>query len=266
MKIVSWNVNGLRAVYKKGFMRWLNKTDADVICLQETRAARHQAKAELGKAAAKGFFTHIVSAEKKGYSGVAILSKREPDAIHTKLGDEALDREGRLQLLEYGDLLIANGYFPNGSGPNRDHSRIPYKFAFYEALFDRLEAERAAGRPILIVGDFNTAPAEIDLARPKSNRKTSGFTHAECDHLNDLLARGWTDTFRHLNPDLEGAYSWWSQRFGVREKNIGWRLDLVVASPGAMERLEDSFICPEVKGSDHCPVGVELRGPDPLST
>ena len=258
MKVISWNVNGLRSVFKKGFMRWLNKQDADVICLQETRAQRDQVRSELARITEKGWFVHLVAAEKKGYSGVAMISRKDPDLLWTSLESEELDREGRLQVAQFGDLTIANGYFPNGSGKNRDHSRIPYKFRFYDALFDALEPARAQGDKILVVGDYNTAPKPIDLARPKSNRKTSGFTHEECDHLEAILQRGWTDTFRAEHPDSEGHYTWWSNRPGVREKNVGWRIDLTLASPGLVPLVESSFIHPETMGSDHCPLGVSL--------
>jgi exodeoxyribonuclease-3 len=262
VKVASWNVNGLRAVFKKGFMRTLNRMEADgvdVVCLQETRCLREQVKSELGRIAAKGWFIHVSAAEKKGYSGVTILSRRDPDSIETRLGQSDLDVEGRAQIARFGDWIVANGYFPNGSGPGRDHSRIPYKLRFFEAMFDALEAERAAGTPIVVVGDFNTAHQPIDLARPKGNRKTSGFTQEECDHLQSILDRGWTDTFRHLHPEQEGAYSWWSNRPGVREKNVGWRIDLAVASPGALARLEHAVIHADIKGSDHCPIQADFN-------
>ena len=259
MKVISWNVNGIRSVFKKGFMRWLNKQDADVICLQETRAQRDQIRSELGRIADQGWFVHLVAAEKKGYSGVALISRHDPDALWTSLDNDELDREGRLQVAKFGDLTIANGYFPNGSGRNRDHSRIPYKFQFYEALFDKLEPGRAAGDKIVVVGDYNTAPTPLDLARPKSNRKTSGFTHEECEHLQAIFDRGWTDAFRAQHPDEEGHYTWWSNRPGVREKNVGWRIDLTLTSPGLTPQVESAFIHPDVMGSDHCPLGIQFK-------
>ena len=259
MKVLSWNVNGLRSVFKKGFLEWLKKQDADVICLQETRALRNQVSKELGAISEAGWFIHLSAAERKGYSGVAMLSRTDPCGVWTKLGVQELDCEGRLQVATFGELTIANAYFPNGSGKNRDHSRIPYKFQFYEALFDALEPLRADGKKVLAVGDFNTAPTPIDLARPKSNRKTSGFTHEECDHLESIMGRGWTDVFRAQHPGEEGHYSWWSNRPGVREKNVGWRIDLTLASPGLLPDIDSSFIHADVKGSDHCPIGVSIR-------
>jgi len=185
------------------------------------------------------------------------LSRESPDKVVTTLGDPAFDAEGRLQVAFFGDLVVANVYFPNGSGRNRDNSRIPYKLAFYQRLFDVLEDLKPAERPILVLGDFNTAHEEIDLARPKANKKTSGFCENEREELDRWLRAGWHDTFRERHPD-GGHYTWWSQRFGVREKNIGWRIDYVLASEAAAPFIQDAFILPEVRGSDHCPVGVEV--------
>lgn len=272
MKIVSWNVNGLRAVYKKGFMRWLNRCEADVVCLQEVRARRQQVESELART--KGWFTHLTEAERKGYSGVATLSRRDPGAIETQLGQPEFDREARYQRLWFGDLQVVSAYFPNGNGTpetvlnkagkpvvRRSNNRVPYKLAFYRALFDRLEADRAAGCPILVMGDFNTAHRELDLARPKDNKNTSGFLAVEREELDRWLTSGWTDTFRHVHGDIPGAFTWWTQRGDCRARNIGWRLDLVLASHGALELLRDAFIQPAVMGSDHCPVGVTLELP-----
>lgn len=259
LRIMSWNVNGLRACTAgSGFVRKFRASGADIVAVQEVRATPEQLPTNVVRP--RGWRTHYVAAEKKGYSGVGLLVKRElaPFVIETSLGDPDLDREGRAQIARFGRLTIANAYFPNGNGRDRDHSRIPFKLRFYEALFDALEPARAAGEPVLIMGDFNTAPAAIDLARPKQNLKTSGFTPRETEHLGRLLDRGWTDTFRHLHPTATGRYSWWSQRFGVRKKNIGWRIDLVVASGGAMPYLRDAFIWDHIKGSDHCPTGVDL--------
>lgn len=259
MRIVSWNVNGLRAVADKGFRRWMGRSKADVIAVQEIRALPEQLPKNIVKP--RGWRAHFAPAERKGYSGVALFAKKEwaPDAVETSLGAPEFDAEGRLQMARFGELLVVNGYFPNGSGPNRDHSRVPYKLDFYRALFDTLEPERAAGRPILVMGDFNTAHREIDLARPKSNKKTSGFLPEEREELDRWLREGWTDTFRHVHGEVEGAYTWWSQRGDCRKRNIGWRIDMILASPGALGFVQDAFITPEVKGSDHCPLGVDLE-------
>ena len=255
MRVFSWNVNGIRACLKKGFVDWLDQCDGAVVGLQETRARLEQIPAELTER--RGWSFAISPAERAGYSGVGLVSRRAPDSMETSLGDEAFDAEGRLQIARWGALTIANVYFPNGSGKNRDNSRIPFKLDFYRALFDRLEPARAAGGAILVLGDFNTAHREIDLARPGSNRETSGFCAEEREELDRWLASGWTDTFRHFEPGAE-HYTWWSNRRGVRERNIGWRIDYVLASPGAMEFVRDAAIHPDVMGSDHCPVSVEL--------
>ncbi|MCB1056928.1 MAG: exodeoxyribonuclease III, partial [Acidobacteria bacterium] len=223
MRIVSWNVNGIRACAKKGFADWLARDGAEVVGLQEVRAREEQLPEEL--CGFEGWHTHWISAEKAGYSGVGLLSRRPPDGVEASLGEDRFDSEGRFQLARFGRLLVANGYFPNGNGPNRDLSRIPYKLDFYQRVFDLLEPARERGEPILVMGDFNTAHKPIDLARPKSNEKTSGFRPEEREELDRWLRNGWTDTFRVFEPG-EGHYTWWSQRQGVREKNIGWRIDL----------------------------------------
>lgn len=255
MRIVSWNVNGLRAVARKGFLDWLAGSDAHVVGLQETRALPEQLGDELRNP--DGWHLTLTPAAKKGYSGVGCYSRTPPDGLEVTLGAERFDVEGRLQLLRFGRLTIANVYFPNGSGKDRDHSRIPYKLDFYRALFDRLEPARAAGEPVLVMGDFNTAHREIDLARPKTNVTTSGFTPVEREELDRWLREGWADTFRAFY-DEGDRYTWWSNRRGVRERNVGWRIDYVLASPGAMEHVRDAFIHHDVMGSDHCPVGVDL--------
>ena len=186
--------------------------------------------------------------------------------METSLGDEAFDAEGRLQIARWGALTIANVYFPNGSGKNRDNSRIPFKLDFYRRLFEVLEPAFAAGEPVLVMGDFNTAHRPIDLARPKQNEKTSGFCPEERAELDRWLQAGWVDTFRAAHPDAEGHYTWWSQRGDVRARNVGWRIDYVLASPALAPLVTDAFILPDVQGSDHCPLGVEIddsgwRGP-----
>ena len=253
MRITSWNVNGLRAIMGKGFVRWLNKSAPDVVSLQEVRAQPDQLAGELKRL--KGWHTSISAAERKGYSGVAVLGRRAPDSVETALGEPDMDAEGRALFVRYGKLLVVSTYIPNGNGKLRDNSRIPFKLAFQTKLFDRLEDERKRGGRILVMGDINTAPYDIDIARPKENAKTSGFTPPERAALVDVLGRGWTDTFRAFEKGA-GHYSWWSSRFGVREKNIGWRIDMVLASEGAMPFVKSAFIEKDVKGSDHAPVGV----------
>lgn len=248
-------MNGLRACASKGFGAWLARCGAEIVGLQEVRARAEQLPEELR--APHGWHTHFVAAEKAGYSGVGLYSRRAPDAIDTKLGDARFDREGRLQLARFGRLLIANVYFPKGSGNARDNSRVPFKLDFYTALFERLERERRRTPRILVMGDFNTAHREIDLARPRENQQTSGFLPEERAELDRWLAAGWTDTFRRFETG-PAHYSWWSQRSGARARNIGWRIDMVYASKAALPFVTGAFLEPATKGSDHCPVGVRV--------
>ena len=205
----------------------------------------------------KRWHRHFSPAERRGYSGVGLFSRRAPDSVDTSLGEERFDREGRLQIARFGRLVVINGYFPKGSGTERDNSRVPYKLDFYRSVFERAERLRRGGLRVLILGDFNTAHSEIDLARPKGNKKTSGFLPEERAELDRWVAAGWVDTFRHFQPQ-GGHYSWWSQRSGARERNVGWRIDYVLASPAAMKYVRGAFIQPQVRASDHCPVGVDL--------
>ena len=255
MRILSWNVNGLRSCWDKGFEAWLSRARAGVVGLQEVRAREDQLDECL-----RGLGRWAVAlspAERPGYSGVALRSRARPDELVTSRGDPAFAVEGRFQLARFGRLVVVNAYFPNGNGKDRDLSRIPYKLAFTRRVLDLLEPEKARGAPILVMGDFNTAHEDIDLARPKDNAKNSGFTPAERDEFTRWIRSGWIDTFRAFEPG-PGHYTWWSQRPGVRERNIGWRIDYVLASPGARPYLRKAFIQHRVQGSDHCPVGVEV--------
>jgi exodeoxyribonuclease-3 len=195
--------------------------------------------------------------ERPGYSGVGLYSRKPPDRVDTGLGDPRFDTEGRVQLAHFGRLVVANIYFPNGKGKHRDNSRVPFKLEFYRRLFAALAELRAAGRHVLVLGDFNTAHADIDLARPKQNRNLSGFLPEERGELSRWLASGWVDTFRRFNPN-PGHYSWWSPQAAARDRNIGWRLDYVLACPAAAAHLRSAAIHPEVTGSDHCPVSVAV--------
>ena len=222
MRIVSWNVNGMRAVMTKadgkGLVSWLNQSAADVVGLQEVRATPEQLDKEVKLLQAQGWHVHISAAARAGYSGVGLVSRVAPDDVVTATGVAEFDVEGRLQIARFGDLTVVNGYFPNGNGKERDNSRIPFKLEFYKKVYGLLDDDRRRGKKILVMGDFNTAHNEIDLARPKTNQKTSGFTPSERAELDRWLTSGWIDTFRHFEKG-EGHYSWWSQRFGVREKN-----------------------------------------------
>ena len=261
MRLVSWNVNGIRAAVRKGFAEWLAGCGAEIVAMQEVRALSEQVPAEVS--AADGWHASFSAAERKGYSGVGLLSRRPADEVQTSLGVPSFDIEGRLQIARFGALTVVNAYFPNGSGTplpggKSSNDRVPYKLSFYRALYEHLEPARGAGEPILVVGDYNTAHRPVDLARPKQNTKNSGFLMSERRELGRWLRHGWTDTFRHFHGDERGAYSWWTQRGDCRARNVGWRLDYVLASPGAMPFLKGAFIEPEAMCSDHCPVGVEL--------
>lgn len=256
MRIISWNVNGLRSIEKKGWTRFLAKARPDLIGVQETRARPEQLSPRM-RAPKSHPHTHFVHAERPGYSGVAVYSNRPLDHAESSLGARSFDVEGRLQIVRVGALTLVNGYFPNGSGKDRDNSRVPYKLRFYRALFHKLEDGLARGERIVVMGDFNTAPYPIDLARPKENEKTSGFLPNERKELLRWLERGWVDSLRVFDP-APLRYSWWSQRYGVREKNVGWRIDLALVSPGAAPFLRGARIHAAVLGSDHAPIEVEL--------
>jgi exodeoxyribonuclease III len=256
MKIFSWNVNGLRACTKKGFLSWLDECQGHIVGLQEVRARLEQLPPAVGTP--ENWHAHFSAAERAGYSGVAIYGKIQPNRVETSLGEERFDCEGRVQIARFGRLVVANVYFPNGSGRDRDNSRVPYKLDFYRALFDRLQKLRRGGMRVVVIGDFNTAHREIDLARPKANKDTSGFLAEEREELDRWLRAGWVDTFRQSNEDGEN-YTWWSQRFGTRARNVGWRIDYALASPSAMRFFKRAWIDSHVMGSDHCPIGVEFK-------
>ncbi len=254
-RIYSWNLNGIRSATKKGFPDWLAKSRSEIVGVQEVRAQPEQVPDEV--AAVDRFHQHFTAPVRKGYSGVGLFSRRKPDALETSLGEDRFDDEGRLQIARFGRLVVANGYFPNGSGKDRDNSRIPYKLDWYAALFDRLQKLRKSGKRVIVMGDFNTAHKPIDLARPKENEKTSGFRPEERAELDRWAKAGWVDTFRAFEPGPD-QYTWWSQRFGVRARNVGWRIDYILASPAAMKFVRGAFIRPDVMGSDHCPIGIDV--------
>jgi len=255
MRIVSWNVNGIRACAKKGFGDWLGTSGATIVGVQEVRALPDEVPDELREC--PDWNAHFSPAERRGYSGVGLFSRPKPDAVARSLDEPRFDCEGRLQIARFGRLVVANVYFPKGSGRDRDNSRVDYKLDFYRTLFDRLQRLRRGGLRVVVLGDFNTAHTEIDLARPKDNVKNSGFLPEERAELDRWEAAGWVDTFRHFVPE-GGHYTWWRQWGGAREKNVGWRIDYVWASPAAMRFVRDAFIWHEVTGSDHCPVGIEI--------
>jgi exodeoxyribonuclease-3 len=253
--LLSWNVNGIRAVHKKGFLDWLAEAAPDVLCLQETRAAEGQLPAALAQPVSyRGFWNG--SRRKKGYSGTALLTQPEPLAVEFGLGIEEFDQEGRTIIAQYPTFTLFNCYFPNGG---RDHSRVPFKLAFYDAFMEKCEGLRAQGHGVIFCGDVNTAHQEIDLARPRDNQKTTGFLPEERAWIDRVVEAGYVDTFRHFHPDLVGSYTWWSMPTRARERNVGWRLDYFFVAAEMLDRVADAFILPEVMGSDHCPAGLRLR-------
>ena len=251
MKIISWNVNGVRAAYKKGLMDFLAASDADVFCIQETKAHLEQLDKQIY--APPGYRSWWHSAEKRGYSGTAIFAKTEPDSLET-LGVEEFDAEGRLQVARFGDVVILNGYFPNSQA---EGARLDYKLGFNAAMKERADALAAEGYTVTVTGDFNVSHKPIDLARPEANVKNPGYLPEERAWMDSFIDGGWTDTFRMFETK-GGHYSWWSYRAGARARNVGWRLDYFCINDASRERVKSSKILPEVTGSDHCPVVLEI--------
>ena len=250
MKLISWNVNGIRACLQKGFDEAFASLNADFFCLQETKAQAEQVKLELN-----GYQQFWYSAEKKGYSGTAIFTKHSPLSVTYGVGVEELDHEGRLITLEYPDCYIATCYTPNAQeGLKRLDHRMAWDDAFrnYLTSLDRL-------KPVIVCGDLNVAHQEIDLKNPGPNRGNAGFSDEERGKFTELLAAGFTDTFRFCNPELTGAYSWWSYRFNARKNNAGWRIDYFLTSDRLRDKIISASIYNEIYGSDHCPVGLELN-------
>ena len=252
MKLYSWNVNGIRAAERKGFVDWLNKTQPDVLCLQETKARKEQLPESLLEG--HGYHTYWHSAEKAGYSGVATYTKEEPTFVQEGLGIPRFDAEGRVLITEHPDFLLYNIYFPNGQ---RDQKRLDYKLDFYEELLVILDEQVESGVNVVVTGDWNTAHKEIDLAHPKANSKTSGFLPEERALIDRYMEHGYVDTFRLFHPEPE-RYSWWTYRMGARARNVGWRIDYFFVNTGFIDRIIDADIYDEVMGSDHCPVSLEI--------
>ncbi len=254
VKLVSWNVNGIRAAHKKGFLNWLEQTQPDILALQETKASPDQLEDVLRNP--PGYCTYWASARKKGYSGVALYTRKEPLNIMIGLGRDEYDDEGRTIIVEYDDFVFINAYFPNGQ---RDLGRVPYKLAYSDDFIAYCDALRAQGKSVIFAGDVNTSHREIDIARPKANVKNTGFLPIERAWMDKLIEQhGYIDVFRHLNPDRCDCYSWWSSIGAARANNIGWRLDYFFISPDLLPRVTDASIHPDILGSDHCPVSLTL--------
>ena len=252
IEIISWNVNGIRAVANKEALKWIDERQPDILCLQEIKALPEQMPTDLFETE---FATLTVnSADKKGYSGTAVFSQLTPEYSEVR-HDIDLAHEGRIIEQDYGDFVLFNVYFPNGQ---KDAERLALKMKFYEDFLNYCDSLRDEGKSIVICGDVNTAHKEIDLKNPKANAKTSGFLPIEREWIDKLVEHGYVDTFRYVHGDKEEEYSWWSYRSGARAKNVGWRIDYFFISDDLTEVLEDAFILQEVTGSDHCPVGIKL--------
>lgn len=252
MKIVSWNVNGIRAIQKKGLLDYVRTEQPDVLCLQETKAHPEQLDASL--TAPEGYYVSYHScAVKKGYSGVATFSRVAPERVGIHFGVEKFDCEGRVLCSDFGEFVLFNVYFPNGG---MEH-RLPYKLEFYDAFFEHCQTLRKQGRKLLVCGDYNTAHKEIDLARPKQNTMTSGFMPIEREKLDAIVELGYVDTFREFNTEPE-YYTWWSNQQQSRQRNVGWRIDYHFVTKDLLPRVTASYHQPDIMGSDHCPVVVEL--------
>ena len=250
MKLISWNVNGLRACVNKGFLDFFKEIDADIFCIQESKLQEGQITLDL-----EGYHQYWNYAEKKGYSGTAVFTREEPISVSYGIGMEEHDREGRVITLEYPEFYLVTVYTPNSQN---ELARLPYRMQWDEdflAYLKKLEEKK----PVIFCGDLNVAHKEIDLKNPKTNRKNAGFTDEEREKFTQLLAAGFIDTFRYFYPEQEGIYSWWSYRFKAREKNAGWRIDYFCVSECLKEKLLDAKIHTEIMGSDHCPVELDIR-------
>jgi exodeoxyribonuclease-3 len=252
--LYSWNVNGIRAAERKGFSDWLDATQPDILGVQETKASPEQLSEALAEP--DGYHTYwAVSTVRKGYSGVALYTREKPVEVHIGLGIEEYDVEGRTIIAHYDGFTLMTAYFPNGG---RDLARVPFKMAYKAAFLKVAEGFRREGRKVIFCGDINTAHRPIDLANPKTNVKNTGFLPEERAWIDEVIEAGYIDVYRHLNPDQEGAYSWWSYRSGARERNVGWRLDSFFITPDVLETVQDARIHPDVAGSDHCPVSLTV--------
>ena len=252
MRLISWNVNGIRAAVKTGFLDWLEHEQPDICCIQETKAHTDQLGPEILED--HGYKAYWHSGERRGYSGVATFCRQEPLFVQEGLGIEKYDQEGRVLITEHEGFLLYNIYFPNGQ---KDSDWLQYKLDFYDDLLPIINEQMESGNNVVVTGDWNTAHHPIDLARPRENIKTSGFMPIEREKLDVYQSHGWLDTFRHFH-DEGDRYSWWTYRFGARARNVGWRIDYFWVNEGFVDQLEDADIHDDVMGSDHCPVSLTL--------
>jgi len=253
MKILSWNVNGIRAADRKGLFEWLKKEKPDILCLQEIKAMADQIPPHLKNT--PGYHIFFNPAERKGYSGVATYSSQKPLSVKTGFGIEKFDKEGRILITEFATFTLFNIYFPNGK---KDDERLEYKLDFYDTFLAYVDNLKAEGKNIVVCGDFNTAHKEIDLAHPKENEKISGFLPVERAWIDTFIDHGYVDIFREFNKE-PNQYSWWSMRTRARERNIGWRIDYFFTNKEFMKQIKNAYILQDVMGSDHCPIGIEIE-------
>ena len=254
MRIVSWNVNGIRAVANKGFAETVKAMDADIIGIQETKAQIEQLGPEITQL--EGYKSWFYSAERKGYSGTALYSRIEPEDVTFGLGTDEFDHEGRTICADFGKFVLFNIYFPNGG---RGDDFVKFKLRFYDCFLDRVRELESKGREVICCGDVNTAHKEIDLSNPKANSKISGFLPEERVYMDHFAEAGLTDTFRMLYPDKPECYTWWSYKTAARERNVGWRIDYFFATKGLLPEIKESNMMSGVMGSDHCPVFLDLK-------
>lgn len=254
MQIISWNVNGLRAIHTKGSFSSILKKNPDILCLQETKAEADQLPSEVRNP--NGYFSYFSRSKKrKGYSGVAIYSKTKPEKVEEGMGVDEFDQEGRLLVGYYPDFVLLNCYFPNGGG---GPERLKYKLDFYDHFLEFIEKLRKQGKKIIVCGDVNTAHEEIDLARPKENEANTGFLPEERAWIDELTYHGYIDIYRYLHPSIRDMYTYWDMKSAARDRNVGWRIDYFFVSPDILSRIKGATIMTEFMGSDHCPITLEL--------
>ncbi len=251
--MISWNVNGIRAVHRKGAFDWFLQEQPDIFCVQETKAHPEQLVKDLLEI--DGYSVYFSSAERKGYSGVAIYTREEPLIVKNGFGIERFDNEGRILIAEYEKFVLFNIYYPNGKGSKE---RLQYKMDFYDAFLEYADRLKNDGRKIIVCGDVNTAHKETDLARPKENEKTSGFLPEEREWIDTFLGHGYVDTFRLFNSEPD-QYTWWDMKTRARDRNIGWRIDYFYMSEDLRDNVKAAYILPDVMGSDHCPIGIDVE-------
>ena len=253
MKILSWNINGIRAADKKGLFDWFQQEEPDILCLQEIKAEKDQFPPHLKNT--PGYHVYINPAQRKGYSGVATYVKTKPQSVKNGFDIETFDKEGRILITEYSSFVLFNIYFPNGK---QSKERLDYKLKFYDTFLAYADNLKAEGKNIMVCGDFNTAHKPIDLARPKANETISGFLPIERAWIDTFIDHGYVDTFREFNKEPD-QYTWWSMRTRARERNVGWRIDYFYVNKEFLPNLTNAFILQEVTGSDHCPIGIEIK-------